>query len=99
MPGLSIGPSLVTAGPVCWAVVRNTRTPPNYLSIGANATETIIFASKREDVFRPVLGSSARFYNTITFYDGATLVASYTGAEYQSAALRTAIRVRFVSNG
>jgi VCBS repeat-containing protein len=51
----------------------------NYLSIGAGGTETITFATE-ENTFGLYWGS-VDAYNTINFYDGATLVASYTGAD------------------
>jgi VCBS repeat-containing protein len=49
----------------------------NYLSIGAGGTETITFATL-ENTFGLYWGS-VDSYNTISFYDGTTLVASYTG--------------------
>ncbi len=51
----------------------------HYLSIGAGGTETITFATE-ENTFGLYWGS-VDSYNTIKFYHGATLVASYTGAD------------------
>jgi VCBS repeat-containing protein len=51
----------------------------NYLSIGAGGTETITFAHE-QNAFGLYWGS-VDSYNTISFYHGATLVASYTGAD------------------
>ena len=51
----------------------------NYLSIGAGGTETITFAS-HQNAFGLYWGSVDP-YNTLKFYDGLTLVASYTGAD------------------
>ena len=51
----------------------------NYLSIGADGTETITFATE-ENTFGFYWGS-VDSYNTIKFYHGTTLVASYTGAD------------------
>jgi len=50
----------------------------NYLSVGAGGTETITFAHE-QNAFGLYWGSVDSF-NTISFYHGATLVASYTGA-------------------
>jgi VCBS repeat-containing protein len=49
----------------------------NYLSIGAGGTETITFAAL-ENAFGLYWGS-VDAYNTIDFYNGATLVASFSG--------------------
>jgi VCBS repeat-containing protein len=51
----------------------------NYLSIGADGTETITFATV-ENTFGFYWGS-VDSYNTIKFYHGTTLVAGYTGAD------------------
>jgi len=51
----------------------------NYLSISAGGVETITFASEK-NAFGLYWGSVDPF-NSIKFYDGATLVASYTGAD------------------
>ncbi|MGH6764158.1 MAG: Npun_F0296 family exosortase-dependent surface protein [Bradyrhizobium sp.] len=49
----------------------------NYLSVGAGGTETITFAAL-ENTFGLYWGSVDPF-NTIDFYNGTTLVASFTG--------------------
>ena len=51
----------------------------HYLSIGAGGTETITFA-EQQNTFGLYWGS-VNSYNTIAFYNGQTLVASYTGAD------------------
>jgi hypothetical protein len=51
----------------------------NYLSIGAGGSETITFASE-QNAFGLYWGSVDPF-NTISFYDGTKLIATYTGAE------------------
>jgi VCBS repeat-containing protein len=52
----------------------------NYLSIGAGGSETITFTSEK-NTFGLYWGSLDS-YNTIKFYDGETLVASYTGSQF-----------------
>ena len=49
------------------------------MSILGNATETITFTSEK-NTFGLYWGS-VDSYNSIKFYDGTTLVASYTGAD------------------
>lgn len=51
----------------------------NYLSIGANGSETITF-NTQENEFGLYWGSVNSF-NTISFFNGSQLVASYTGAD------------------
>jgi VCBS repeat-containing protein len=51
----------------------------NYLSVGAGGTETITFAHE-QNAFGLYWGS-VDSYNKISFYHGATLVTSYTGAD------------------
>lgn len=53
--------------------------PTNYLTIGGGASETIQFTSSK-NTFGLYWGS-VDTYNSIKFYDGSTLVASYTGAD------------------
>jgi VCBS repeat-containing protein len=53
--------------------------PSNYLTIGGGASETIQFTSSK-NAFGLYWGS-VDTYNAIKFYDGSTLVASYTGAD------------------
>ena len=68
----------------------------NYLSIGGNGTETITFASEK-NTFGLYWGSLDS-YNSIKFYDGTTLVASYTGADI-SPLFPTGNQGSFASNG
>ncbi len=67
-----------------------------FLNIGANATETITFASEK-NVFGLYWGS-VDTYNSIKFYDGTTLIASYTGADI-SPLLANGNQGSFTSNG
>ena len=76
--GVVNGSSAVTAAPFVGPSPGQTDAT-NYLSIGANGTETITFAAE-QNVFGLYWGSVDSF-NTVTFYDGANLVASYTGAD------------------
>ncbi len=68
----------------------------NYLSIGAGASETITFASE-QNAFGLYWGSVDPF-NTISFYDGTTLVATYSGADI-SPLLSNGGQGSFASNG
>jgi VCBS repeat-containing protein len=70
--------------------------PTNYLSIGAGGTETIKFAQD-QNAFGLYWGS-VDSYNTISFYHGMTLVASYTGADV-SPLFPTGNQGSFSSNG
>jgi fibronectin-binding autotransporter adhesin len=74
--GIVVGSSSVTAAPFV-GPLPGARDTTNYLSIGGNGTETITFASEK-NAFGLYWGSLDS-YNTIKFYDGTTLVASYTG--------------------
>jgi VCBS repeat-containing protein len=67
-----------------------------YLSVPANSTETITFTSQK-NVFGLYWGS-VDTYNSIKFYDGTTLVASYTGADI-SPLLANGNQGSFTSNG
>ena len=51
----------------------------NYLSVGGGGTETITFGTEK-NVFGLYWGS-VDSYNTVSFYDGLKLVASYSGAD------------------
>ncbi|WP_249143887.1 VCBS domain-containing protein [Bradyrhizobium lablabi] len=51
----------------------------NYLSIGGGGSETISFASEKQTF--GLYWGSVDSYNSVAFYHGATLVASYTGAD------------------
>ena len=76
--GVVNGSSSVTAAPFVGPSPGHQDTT-NYLSIGGNGTETITFATAK-NAFGLYWGS-LNSYNTITFYDGTTLVNSYTGAD------------------
>jgi VCBS repeat-containing protein len=76
--GVVNGSSTVSAAPFVGPLPGQADTT-NYLSIGANGTETITFAAE-QDVFGLYWGSVDSF-NTINFYNGTQLVGSYTGAE------------------
>ena len=65
--------------------------PKKDRSIGGKGTETITFASEK-NAFGLYWGSVDP-YNSIKFYDGDTLVASYTGAVFARCS-RTETRVR-----
>jgi VCBS repeat-containing protein len=52
----------------------------NYLSIGGGGSETITFNSEKNSF--GLYWGSLDSYNTIKFYDGDTLVASYTGNQF-----------------
>jgi len=68
----------------------------NFLNIAANATETITFTSQK-NTFGLYWGSIDT-YNSIKFYDGTTLVASYTGADI-SPLIANGNQKSFTSNG
>ncbi len=72
------GSSSVTAAPF-FGPLPGSQDTTNYLSIGAGGTETITFTSEKS-TFGLYWGSLNSF-NTIKFYDGTTLVASYSGAD------------------
>ncbi len=74
--GIVVGSSSVTAAPFV-GPLPGARDTTNYLSIGGGGSETITFASEK-NAFGLYWGSLDS-YNTINFYDGTTLVASYTG--------------------
>ena len=74
--GVVVGSSSVTAAPFV-GPLPGAQDTTNYLSIGGNSHETITFASEK-NTFGLYWGSLDS-YNTIKFYDGTTLVASYTG--------------------
>ena len=93
--GVVNGSSSVTAAPFVGPSPGHQDTT-NYLSIGGNATETITFASQK-NAFGLYWGS-VDSYNTIKFYDGTTLVASYTGADI-SPLLSNGNQGSFAANG
>ena len=76
--GIVNGSSGATAAPFV-GPLPGVRDTTNYLSIGANGTETITFTAEK-NAFGLYWGSLDT-YNTIKFYDGVTLVASYSGSD------------------
>ena len=68
----------------------------NYLSIGGGGSETITFTSEK-NTFGLYWGSLDS-YNSIKFYDGNTLVASYTGDQF-APLFPTGNQSSFSSNG
>jgi VCBS repeat-containing protein len=93
--GIVLGSSSVTAAPFMGPLPGSADTT-KYLSIGAGATETITFDSAK-NAFGLYWGS-VDDYNTIKFYNGTTLVASYTGADI-SPLLATGNQGSFAANG
>jgi len=93
--GIVIGSSSVTAAPFMGPLPGVADTS-HYLSIGGGATETITFDTDK-NAFGLYWGS-VDSYNTIKFYDGATLVASYTGADI-SPLLANGNQGSFAANG
>ncbi len=75
--GVVNGSSSVSAAPFVGPLPGQADTT-NYLSIGADGTETITFVAE-QDAFGLYWGSVNSF-NTISFYNGTQLVGSYTGA-------------------
>ena len=76
--GIVHGSSSVSAAPFMGPQPGSQDTS-NYLSIGADATETITFTTDKNSF--GLYWGSVNSYNTIDFYEGDTLVASYTGAD------------------
>ena len=68
----------------------------NYFSVGGGATESISFATE-QNAFGLYWGS-VDSYNTISFYDGFKLVASYSGANI-APLLSSGNQGSFTSNG
>jgi VCBS repeat-containing protein len=93
--GVVNGSSAVSAAPFVGPLPGQADIT-NYLSIGADGTETITFAAE-QDVFGLYWGSVDSF-NTINFYNGAVLVGSYTGAEV-SPLFANGTQGSFSSNG
>jgi VCBS repeat-containing protein len=91
--GVVRGTSSVTAAPFIGPGVADTT---NYLSIGAGGTETITFTHD-QNAFGLYWGS-VDSYNTIAFYHGTTLVASYNGGDI-SPLFPTGNQGSFSSNG
>ena len=93
--GIVHGSSSVSAPPFVGPSPGHLDTT-NYLSIGAHGTETITFASEQNEF--GLYWGSANSFNTINFYDGNNLVASYTGAEV-APLLANGTQGSFSSNG
>ena len=93
--GIVNGSSSVSAAPLMGPLPGSVDST-NYLSIGGGATETITFATSK-NAFGMYWGS-VDSYNTIKFYDGATLVASYSGADI-SPLLASGNQGSFTANG
>ncbi len=68
----------------------------NYLSIGAHGSETITFGSEQNEF--GLYWGSADSFNTISFYDGNNLVASYSGTDV-APLLANGNQGSFASNG
>ena len=68
----------------------------NYLSIGGGGSETITFTSEKNSF--GLYWGSLDSYNSIKFYDGNTLVASYTGDQF-APLFPTGNQSSFASNG
>jgi hypothetical protein len=73
--GITEGTSAASAAPL----IGSSPDTANYLSVGANGTETIVFNSE-QNAFGLYWGS-VDSYNTIAFYDGSNLVAIYSGTD------------------
>lgn len=73
--GIVHGSSPVSAAPYMEGGADQT----NYLSIGGQAQETITFDSAKNSF--GLYWGSVDSYNSISFYDGNKLVASYTGSD------------------
>lgn len=93
--GIVIGSSSVSAAPFMGPLPGGADTS-KYLSIGGGASETISFATEK-NAFGLYWGS-VDSYNTIKFYSGTTLVASYTGADI-SPLLASGNQGSFSANG
>jgi fibronectin-binding autotransporter adhesin len=68
----------------------------NYLSIGAHGSETITFGSEQNEF--GLYWGSADSFNTVSFYDGNNLVASYSGTDV-APLLANGNQGSFASNG
>jgi VCBS repeat-containing protein len=89
--GIVHGSSSVTAAPF-----MGHADTTNYLSIGAHSSETIAFASEQNEF--GLYWGSADSFNTISFYDGNHLVASYSGTDV-APLLANGNQGSFASNG
>jgi len=93
--GVSTGSSSVSAAPFI-GPLPGQQDATHYLSIGANGAETISFANE-QNAFGLYWGSVDPS-NKIDFYNGNTLVASYSGSEI-SPLLASGGQGSFASNG
>jgi fibronectin-binding autotransporter adhesin len=93
--GVTSGSSSVSAAPFI-GPKPGQQDLSHYLSIGANSSETISFASE-QNAFGLYWGSVDSF-NKIAFYNGDKLVVSYTGADV-SPLLASGGQGSFSSNG
>ena len=93
--GIAHGSSSVSAAPFMGPLPGQADTT-NYLSIGAHSSETIAFASEQNEF--GLYWGSADSFNTISFYDGNNLVASYSGADV-TPLLANGNQGSFASNG
>jgi VCBS repeat-containing protein len=93
--GIVHGSSLFTAAPFVGPLPGHTDTT-NYLSIGAHSSETITFASEQNEF--GLYWGSADSFNTVSFYDGNNLVASYSGTDV-APLLANGNQGSFASNG
>jgi fibronectin-binding autotransporter adhesin len=93
--GVVNGSSSVSAAPFVGPLPGHVDST-NYLSIGAHGTETIAFASEQNEF--GLYWGSVDPTNTIDFYNGTKLVASYTGADI-SPLLASGGQGSFSSNG
>jgi VCBS repeat-containing protein len=93
--GVTAGTSSSTAAPFIGPLPGHV-DDSQYLSVGGGATETISFADK-QNAFGLYWGSVDSF-NKIDFYDGNTLIASYSGADV-SPLLASGGQGSFESNG
>jgi fibronectin-binding autotransporter adhesin len=93
--GVVNGSSSVSAAPFIGPLPGSVDAT-NYLSIGAHGTETITFASEQNEF--GLYWGSVDPSNTIDFYNGTKLVASYTGADI-SPLLASGGQGSFSSNG
>ena len=93
--GVVIGSSSVSAAPFV-GPLPGAQDTTKYLTIGGNGSETITFASEM-NAFGLYWGSLDS-YNSIKFYDGTTLVATYTGDQI-SPLFPTGDQGSFSSNG
>jgi hypothetical protein len=93
--GIVHGSSSVSVAPFIGTLPAHSDAT-NYLSVGAHGSETITFASEQNEF--GLYWGSADSYNTISFYDGNNLVASYSGTDV-APLLANGNQGSFASNG